>query len=105
MHLIGRLALGLALVVALAACDHCRTEQVFVLQSPDSELQALVDDCVANRDACLPLCNRVLEISGQFSGTASIETCFYGAPSPYAPDAGAGAFGRVTVVYRPPSCQ
>ena len=68
--MIGPLALGLALAVVLAGCDRCMTDQVFVLESPDSELQALIDDCVAN-DACLPLCNRVLEISGQFSGMAS----------------------------------
>jgi hypothetical protein len=77
---------------------------VFVLESPDSELQALVDDCVAN-DACLPLCNRVLEISGQSSGMASIENCFYARPYTSPPDAGPGAFGRVSVLYRPPSCQ
>ena len=98
------LALGLALAVALGGCDHCRTHQVFVLESPDSELQALVDDCVANRDACLPLCNRVLEISGLSPWMPSIETCFYGPPYTPRPDAGARAFGSVTVVYREPSC-
>jgi len=61
------------------------------------------DDCVAN-GACLPLCHRVLEIGGQFSGMASIETCFYGPPYTPRPDAGARAFGSVTVVYREPSC-
>ena len=104
MPLICRLALGLAVAVVLGGCDDCRVQQVFVLESPDSELQALVDDCVAN-DACLPLCNRVLEISGQSSGMASIENCFYARPYTSPPDAGPGAFGRVSVLYRPPSCQ
>jgi hypothetical protein len=103
MSLIGRLALGLVLALALGGCDRCRTEQVFVLESPDSELQALVDDCVAN-GVCLPLCNRVLEISGQFSGMASIETCFYDPPDTVLTDAGTHAFGNVRVAYRPPSC-
>lgn len=103
--MIGPRALGLALAVLLGGCDTCRSKQVFVLESPDSELQALIDDCVAN-DACLPLCNRVLEISGQFSGMAEIETCFYAPPYiyPLEADAGPHAFGSVTVWYRPPSC-
>ena len=96
----------LALALALGGCgDRCaRIHQVFVLESPDTALQALVDDCVAN-GACLPLCNRVLEISGQFDGIASIETCRYDPPLAVpGVDAGANAFGRVDVTYRPSSC-
>jgi len=95
----------LALAVALAGCgDRCaRIHQVFVLESPDTALQALVDDCVAN-GACLPLCIRVLEISGQFPGMPSIEICLYDPPLVPPSDAGAGAFGRVDVIYRPASC-
>lgn len=104
MLLIRTLALGLVLAAVLGGCDRCRTRQVFVLESPDSELQALLDDCVANENACLPLCNRVLEISGQFSGMASIESCIYYPPYTPAPEAGARAFSSVSVVYHPPSC-
>ena len=102
--MIGPLALGLFLAVVLGGCDRCTARQVFVLESPDSDLQALIDDCVAN-DVCLPLCNRVLEISGQFSGMAEIDFCDYAPPYMYPPDAGPQAFGSVRVSYRPPSCQ
>ena len=107
MPVIGARALGLALAVALGGCgDGCpKIHQLFVLESPDSDLQALVDACVADRAACLPLCSRVLEIGGQFNGIASIETCRYDPPlATPTVDAGANAFGKVDVTYRPSSC-
>jgi hypothetical protein len=108
MPLICKLALGLTLAATVAGCgvDCAKIRQLFVLESPDSDLQALVDDCLANH-VCLPLCQRVVEISGQFPGTASIESCVFDPPSatPVA-DAGAGgaSAGTVDVIYRPASC-
>ena len=107
MPLIGKLALGLTLAVIVAGCgESCaKIHQLFVLESPDSDLQALVDDCVANH-ACLPLCQRVVDISGQFPGTASIESCLFDPPAATSPgaDAGGATAGTVDVIYRPSSC-
>jgi hypothetical protein len=105
MPVIAKLTLGLALAVAFWGCgDGCsKIRQLFVLESPDSDLQALIDDCVTNR-ACLPLCQRVLEISGEFPGTSSIEICVFDPPSATLPDAGAASAGTVDVTYRPSSC-
>jgi len=99
------LALGLACAVALGGCgdDSCRKiAEVFVLQSPDSDLQALVDDCVAN-SVCLPLCKRVVEIGGEVPGMASILRCYFDPPLPNV-SAGPYAFGSVWVTYWPSSC-
>jgi hypothetical protein len=109
MPVIRALALGLTLAGAAAGCgtDCAKIHQRFVLESPDSDLQALVDDCVANH-ACLPLCQRVVEISGQFPGTAPIESCVFDPRSatPAGADAGAGgaSAGTVDVIYLPASC-
>jgi hypothetical protein len=103
------LALGLALIPAgtVGGCgtDCAKVRQLFVLESPDSDLQTLVDDCVTNH-VCLPLCQRVVDISGQFPGTASIESCVFDPPSatPAGADAGAASAGTVDVIYRPASC-
>ena len=108
--------LVLVLVLVGAGCgDRCgKIDQVFVLDSPDSDLQALIDVCAKGPscdptcelpDACLPLCQRVLDIASQFPGTASIERCFLRSPGSFsAPDAGLGAAGAVDVTYRLSSC-
>jgi hypothetical protein len=101
--------LGLTLAGAIAGCgtDCAKIRQRFVLESPDSDLQTLVDNCVASHD-CLPLCQRVVDISGQFPGTPSIESCVFYPPSATPPGADAGAggasAGTVDVIYRPASC-
>jgi hypothetical protein len=109
-------ALVLVLVLVAAGCgDSCgKINQVFILDSPDSDLQALVDACAKGPscaptcelpDACLPLCQRVLDITNQFPGTASIERCFLRSPGSFsAPDAGLATAGAVDVTYRPSSC-
>ncbi len=105
MPLTRALALVFACAVALGGCgdDSCRPiVQVFVLQSPDSDLQALVDDCVAN-SVCLPLCNRVVEIGGEFPGMASILRCYFDPPLANV-SAGPYAFGSVSVTYWHSSC-
>jgi len=113
MRVIG--ALVVAVAVAAGCGDRCgKIDQEFVLDSPDSDLQALVDACVKGPScdptcelpqACLPLCQRVLDITNQFPGTASIERCFFRRPeSVVAPDAGLAPAGAVEVTYRPSSC-
>jgi len=111
------------LIVALAACSaDCPTiSERFELDNPDSDLQALVDDCVAHKAApgeicepaadhasivcgCLPLCQRVLEIANQFPGTPKIETCSYAQAAASSPDGGARPPGTVYVTYRMASC-
>jgi hypothetical protein len=117
---------ALSLIVALAACNaDCPTiSERFELDNPDSDLQALVDDCVAHKATppgeicvitnspqgsaiqcgCLPLCQRVLEIANQFPGTPTIETCSYSQPAASSPDGGARPPGTVYVTYRMVSC-
>jgi len=115
MQMIGALALVVAAVVAAGCGDHCgMIHQHFILESPDSDLQALVDDCVAGPActpdclrpaACLPLCQRVLEIADQFPGNESIEHCFYQrSTSGGGADAGSAPAGEVDVTYRLSSC-
>jgi hypothetical protein len=119
-------AVVVAMAVAVAGCEgRCgKIDQSVVIASPDSELQALIDPCVARTPApgetcppsgstaypaiqcgCLPLCRRVLEIIDQFPGPESIEDCHYSQAQPSAADAGAGLpVSTVRITYRPSSC-
>jgi len=119
-------AAAIAIALGLAGCSgECpKIAERFELDNPDSDLQALIDDCEAHKAptpdvtcqsknypydsviecGCLPLCQRVLEIANQFPGTPKIEACsFYQSPaSP--PDGGARPPGTVYVTYRMASC-
>jgi len=106
-----RAAVGLAFALAGCACPRIR--QIFVIDAqPDADLQTLIDTCIARSPngpisaslACVPLCQRVLEISNQFSGGESIEECGYRPPAAGAFDAGSPGGGQVEVTYRRNSC-
>jgi len=108
--------------VALAACDECsKVHQSVFIDAPDPSLQALVDSCRAGglphavpcssvmlsskpttkSCACLPLCQRVLELVDQFSGSETLMDCQFGQlPG----DGGAGATVQVDITYRPSTC-
>jgi hypothetical protein len=107
--------------VALAGCDECgKVHQSVFIDAPDPAVQALVDSCRAGRllnavpcspttpsfmpakpCACLPLCQRVLELIDQFPGSETLTDCEL---MQLQVDGGAAPSVRVDVTYRPSTC-
>lgn len=82
-----KLALLIFLLVGMAACTHCQTERVFVVDAPDPDLDALLQTCLA-ADACvtaegysctppecLPACRRVAELANDTGAENSMKFC------------------------------
>jgi hypothetical protein len=109
---------GVALAFALAGCHPCgRISQLVSLDTPDAELQTLVDSCVAGMPAageqcadpakqpyppigcgCRPLCERVLAIIDQFAGSETLIECHL------LTSTDGGTAVSVNVTYHPSTC-